>query len=60
MQAMVASLVAMLVAGPVAAQSSGAGQPGGLRQAGVFRSGVDLVTVSATVHAIGEAGPCLT
>ena len=34
MQAMVASLVAMLVAGPVAAQSGGAGQPGGLPQAG--------------------------
>jgi Ca-activated chloride channel homolog len=50
MQAMVASLVAMLVAGPVAAQSGGAGQPGGLPQAGVFRSGVDLVTVSATVR----------
>ena len=29
MQAMVASLVALLVAGPVAAQSGGAGQPGG-------------------------------
>jgi len=53
MLAVVASLVTLVVAGPVAAQTSGAGQsgqPGQLPDAGVFRSGVDLVTVSATVR----------
>jgi Ca-activated chloride channel family protein len=64
MQAVVASIVALLAAGPVAAQpGSGtqAGQPGELPQAGIFRSGVDLVTVSATVRdRRGRAVPDLT
>jgi VWFA-related protein len=50
MQAVVASIVALLAAGPLAAQPGSAGQTGELPQAGVFRSGVDLVTVSATVR----------
>ncbi len=53
MHAVVASLVTLLMAGPLAAQSSGAGQAGQPQdpaQGGVFRSGVDLVTVSATVR----------
>jgi Ca-activated chloride channel homolog len=50
MLAVVASLVTVLVAVPSAAQTSGAGQPGQPPNAGVFRSGVDLVTVSATVR----------
>jgi Ca-activated chloride channel family protein len=53
MHAVVASLVTLLLAGTSAAQSSGAGQPGQPQdpaQGGVFRSGVDLVTVSATVR----------
>jgi Ca-activated chloride channel family protein len=53
MHAVVASLVTLLLAGPVAAQSSGAGQTGQPQdpaQGGVFRSGVDLVSVSATVR----------
>ena len=53
MLAVVASLVTVLVAAPSAAQTSATGQPGQTGQtpdAGVFRSGVDLVTVSATVR----------
>ena len=53
MHAVVASLVTLLMVGNVAAQSSGAGQAGQPQdpaQGGVFRSGVDLVTVSATVR----------
>ncbi len=53
MHAVVASLVTLLMAGPLAAQGSGAGQAGQPQdpaQGGVFRSGVDLVTVSATVR----------
>jgi Ca-activated chloride channel family protein len=53
MKVVVASLVAMLIAGPVDAQSSGASQPeqaGQVPEGGVFRAGVDLVTVSATVR----------
>jgi len=53
MHAVVASLVTLLMAGPLAAQGSGtgqAGQPQDPAQGGVFRSGVDLVTVSATVR----------
>jgi Ca-activated chloride channel family protein len=53
MHAVVASLVTLLMAGSVAAQSSGAGQTGQPQdpaQGGVFRSGVDLVSVSATVR----------
>ncbi len=53
MLAVVASLVTVLVAAPSAAQTSGTGQSGQQVQApdaGIFRSGVDLVTVSATVR----------
>jgi VWFA-related protein len=53
MHAVVASLVTLLMAGPLAGQTSGvgqAGQPQDPAQGGVFRSGVDLVTVSATVR----------
>jgi len=53
MLAVVASLVTVLVAPPAGAQTSASGQPGQTGQppdAGVFRSGVDLVTVSATVR----------
>jgi Ca-activated chloride channel family protein len=53
MHAVVASLVTLLLAGTAAAQSSGAdqtGQPQDPAQGGVFRSGVDLVSVSATVR----------
>lgn len=53
MHAVVASLVTLLLAGTSVAQSSGAGQAGQPQdpaQGGVFRSGVDLVSVSATVR----------
>ena len=53
MLAVVASLVTVLVAAPAGAQTSATGQPGQTGRtpdAGVFRSGVDLVTVSATVR----------
>ena len=53
MHAVVASLVTLLLAGTSVAQSSGAGragQPQDPAQGGVFRSGVELVTVSATVR----------
>jgi len=53
MHAVVASLVTLLLAGTSVAQSSGAGQAGQPQdpaQGGVFRSGVELVTVSATVR----------
>ncbi|MGE0124864.1 MAG: VWA domain-containing protein [Vicinamibacterales bacterium] len=49
MLAVVASLVTVMVAGTASAQT-GAGQAGQPPDAGVFRSGVDLVTVSATVR----------
>ena len=51
--AVVASLVALLVAAPLAAQTSSpgqTGQPGRPTGRRVFKSGVDLVTVSATVR----------
>ena len=47
MHAVVASLVTLLMTGPLAAQT---GQPLDPAQGAVFRSGVDLVTVSATVR----------
>jgi VWFA-related protein len=53
MHAVVASLVTLLLAGTSVAQSSGAGQAGQPQdpaQGGVFRAGVELVTVSATVR----------
>jgi VWFA-related protein len=53
MQALLASVVAVLVALPAAAQTAPASpvaQPGAEQESGVFRSGVDLVTVSATVR----------